>query len=139
MNARWRKINQFLASSGIGKRQSAFGTFLADEDLDTKENCTLEHDLEIEYGQELNCEQRDLIGEPVERRLRRFRLTFNNPTPRTCFRWIAYKEGSVTAPTGAPADEVQTLTRSGTVSGGTFTLSISLEGRSGTTQPIAYD
>src|SRR5688500_17175792 len=110
-NARWRKINQFLAVSGIGKKQSAFGSFMADADLDTKENCSIEHDLEIEYGQELNCEQRDLIGEPVERRLRRFRFVFNNPTPQTIFRWICYKEGSVTAPTGTPADEVQTLTR----------------------------
>lgn len=49
-NARWRKINQFLVTSSIGKKQSAFGSFLADADLDTKENCTIEHDIEIEYG-----------------------------------------------------------------------------------------
>jgi len=140
MNAIWRKINEFLAVSGIGKKQSALGEFLADADLDTRENCTLEMNIEVERGAERSCDKRDLVGEPVKRRLRQFRLTFEDPTPQQIFRYIAYMAGSVSEPTGTAQNEVQTLTRSGTVSGGGFPLSLSnFEGRSGTTKVIPYD
>ena len=138
-NSRWRKLDQFLVVSGVGKKQSGLGSFLADADLDTRENCEIEIDLEIERGQERSCDNRDLTGEPVRRRYRKLRLTYQNPTPQQLFRMIAYKEGAVTAPVGTAADEVQKLTRTGTVAGGTFTLSLTLEGRSGITKPIAFD
>ena len=48
MNSRWRKINQFLAVSGIGKKQTGLGAFLADADLNTRENCQIEIDTEVE-------------------------------------------------------------------------------------------
>lgn len=137
--ARWQKINQFLVVNGEGKIQPALGTFPADAYFDTRENCEVEVNLEIERGKQLECSGRDIYGEPVKTRYRQFRLTYNSPTPQQMFRMIAYKEGAVTSPTGTPANEVQTLTRSGTVSGGTFTLSFSLEGRSGTTKPIAWN
>jgi len=137
--ARWLKLNQFLVVSGEGKIQPVLGTFPADAYFDTRENCEVEVDLEIERSEQLSCNNRDLIGEPLKTRYRRFRLTYNSPTPQQIFRQIAYFAGSVDAPVGTPANEVQTLTRSGTVSGGTFTLSFSLEGRSGTTKPIAWD
>ncbi|HEX8289827.1 MAG TPA: hypothetical protein VF556_17730 [Pyrinomonadaceae bacterium] len=142
-NKRWRKINQFFVVSGIGKKQTAAtadgGTFLADADLDTLEPCEMEMDLVVERGEERNCDGRDLIGQPVKSRMRRFRLTYNRFTPLQAARMLAYKEGAVTAPTGAPANEVQTLSRTGDVTGGTFTISLSLEGRSGSTKPIAYN
>lgn len=139
-NSRWRKINEFLALSGIGKKQSGLGVFLADADLDTRENCTVEIDVEVERGAERSCDNRDLTGEPVKSRYRKFRLTYENPTPQQIFRMIAYKEGAVTAPVGTAANEVQTLTRSGTVSSGTFPLSLAnFEGRSGTTKQIPWN
>ena len=139
-NSRWRKINEFLAISGIGKKQSGLGAFLADADLDTRENCQLEIDVEVERGQERSCDNRDLTGEPVKSRYRKFRLTYENPTPLQMFRLIAYKEGAVTAPTGTPGNEVQTLTRTGSVTGGAFPLSVvNYEGRSGTTKLIPFN
>ena len=53
---------------------------------------------------------------------------------------IAYQTGAVTAPVGTAANEVQTLTRTGTVSGGTFPLSLAnFEGRSGSSRAIAWN
>lgn len=138
-NQRWRKINQFVAVSATGKKQSAFGTFLADAELNSRENCEIEMDLVVERTQEYNCDKVDLIGEPVKSRYRRFRFTYTNPTAHQAFRMIAYKEGAVTSPVGTPANEVQTLSRSGTVSGGTFTLGFSFEGRAGSSAPIAWN
>ena len=137
--ARWQKINQFLVVNSLGKIQPVLGTYPADAYFDARENCEVEVDLNIERGKDLECGGRDIYGEPVKSRYRRFRLTFNQPTPHQMFRMIAYKEGIVTAPTGTPANEVQTLTRSGTVSGGTFKSSLTLEGRTGTTKPIAWN
>ncbi len=143
-NATWRKLNQFFAASGSGKIQSGansgFGNFLADSAIDTLENCEVEQNMTIEYGEQRNCDKQDLTGQPVKRRRRQFRLTFTDPTPHQMFKYIAWKEGAVTSPTGTAANEVQTLTRSGTVSGGTFPLSLTdFEGRSGTTKQIPYN
>lgn len=138
-NNRWRKLNQFLVMSLIAKVQTAFGTFMANEDLDNLENCEIEMNMEIERGEQRNCNKQDLIGQPVRRRRRQFRLTYSEWTPQQAFRFAAYKEGAVTAPTGTAANEVQTLSRSGTVSGGTFKLGFTLEGRTGETKPIAWD
>lgn len=138
--SRWRKLNQFLAVSGVGKQQTAFGTFLADVDLDTRENCEIEKDFEIQRGEQRNCDQVDLIGQPVRSRFTRFRLTYNNPTPQQIFRMLCYKEGAVASPTGTPANEVQTIARTGTVSGGSFPITFpSFEGRTGTTAQIAWN
>ena len=140
MNSRWRKINRFLAISGIGKKQSGLGEFLADADLDTRENCQLEIDVEVERGAERSCDNRDLTSEPVKSRYRKFRLTYDNPTPQQMFRMIAYKEGAVTAPVATSANEAQTLTRTGNVTGGTFPISLNdLEGRSGVTKQIPFN
>lgn len=139
-NPTWRKVNQFFASSRIGKKQSAFGTFLADEDINWMERCDVEINLTVETSERRSCDGQDIVDEKVRRRRRQFRLTFNDPDPHTKFKYVAWKEGAVTAPTGTVANEVQTLTRSGTVNGGTFPLSLSnFEGRSGTTKQIPYD
>ena len=138
-NSRWRKLNQFLVMSWIGMIQSAFGVFLDDEDLDNLENCEIEMNMEIERGEQRNCNKQDLIGQPVKKRRRQFRLRYSEFTAHQAFRFAALKEGAVTAPTGTAANEVQTLTRSGTVDGGSFILGFTLEGRTGSTKPIPWN
>src|SRR5688500_11855409 len=108
-NTKWRKLNQFFVVSGAGKKQPAFGEFLADNSFDTLEPCAVEIDLVVERGEERNCDKRDLIGQPVKSRMRRFRLTYDRFTPLQAFRMIAYKEGAVDAPVGAAVNEVQKL------------------------------
>ena len=138
-NTRWRKLNEFLLTSGIGKQQSAFGVFLSDADLNFLENAEVEMNLEIERGEQRNCSKEDIIGQPVKKRHRQFRFRYSEFTPQQAFKFIAYKEGAVEDPTGTAANEVQTLTRSGSVTGGTFPLSMTLEGRSGSTKQIAWN
>lgn len=137
--ARWQKVNQFLVINGAGKIQPALGTFPADAYFDTRENCEIEVDLEIERGKQLNCNNRDIYREPVKRRYRRFRLTYSSPTPLQMFRMIAYKEGAVDAPTGTPANEVQFLSKTGVFTSGSFKLGMALEGRSGASKAISYN
>jgi hypothetical protein len=134
--ARWQKINQFLVLNGEGKIQPDLGEFPADAYFDTRENCEIEMDLEIERDKQLNCNGRDIYGEPTKSRYRRFRLNYNSPTPQQIFRHVAYFAGAVDDPVGSPANEVQFLSKSGTTSSGSFKLAMTLEGRSGVSKPV---
>src|SRR5690349_11723985 len=133
-NQRWRKIHQFLAVSGQGKVQSAFDVFMPNSDLDTRDACDIEQSDVVERRQEYDCDGVDLADEPIIRRFTQFRLTYSKINAQILARWDAYKEGVAGASSGAVANEVQTLTRNGTVSGGTFTISLTVEGKTGTTE-----
>lgn len=138
-NARFRQENFFAAFSGIGKKQTAFGTYLANADIDTRDKCTVEVRKILQRSDERDCGDRYLIEQPIRRRSHEVRFTYDRVTAQIAARWLAYFFGVAAAPTGTPANEVKTLTRSGTVSGGTFTVSITLEGRTGVSAPIAFD
>ena len=138
-NTRWRKIHQFLAVSGQGKVQSAFDVFQPNADLDTRDACDIEQSDNVNREPEYDCDGVDLINEPIRSRFTQFRLTYNKINAQILARWIAYHQGTAGASSGAVANEVQTLTRNGTVSGGTFTISLTHEGKTGTTEAIAYD
>lgn len=138
-NARFRKLNEFLLTSLIGRMQAAFGMPLLDSALDTLENCEVEMNLEIERGEQKNCDKMFIIGQPVKKRRRQFRFRFTDPTPHQMFKYTAYMTGAVEDPTGIAQNEVQTLTRSGTVDGGAFQLAMTLEGRSGVSKPISWN
>lgn len=138
-NERWRKINQFLAVSGIGMQQPALGTPLADADIDTRDKCDIEERNVVDRTDEYNCDEVDLIDQPIRRRSKQFRFTYTRPSPQIMARYLAYFLGVAASPTGSPANEVKTLTRSGTVSGGTFTITFTLEGRTGVTEAIAWN
>jgi hypothetical protein len=138
-NERWRKINAFTAFSGIGKQQSALGTALAPSDIDTRDKCEVE-ERDLKTREDLyNCDDVDLVDQPIRTQYKQFRLTYDKPTPQILARFGAYYLGVAAAPTGSPADEVKTLTRSGTVSGGTFTVTFTLEGRTGVSEAIPYN
>lgn len=138
-NERWRQIHQFLAVSGAGKVQSAYDVFQPNADLDTRDACTIEQRDVVNRRQEFDCDGADLVAEPIQNRFTQFRLSYAKLTPQILARWIAYHQGTAGASSGAVANEVQTLTRSGSVTGGTFTISITIEGKTGTTEAIAYD
>lgn len=138
-NPTWRKVNWFAAFSGIGKQQAALGTFLADADIDTRDKCDVEINENVTRGEDRSCDDVDIVGRPVKRRWVEVRLTYNQITPQILARFAALKEGVATAATGTPANEVQTLTRSGTVSGGAAPMQLILEGRTVQTKPIAWN
>jgi hypothetical protein len=134
-----RLINQFVAFSGGGKIQSAHDTAMDNADLDTRDKCEITVEDVVGRRVILDCEGRYPDDETTDTRLKRFTFVYAGLTPQILARWAGYFFGSATAPTGTPANEVQTLARTGTVSGGTFTITLSLEGRSGVTAPIAWN
>lgn len=131
--------DRFIAFSGIGKKQSAQGTALANGDIDVRDKCAITREEIIARREVRDCKDEGLIGSEIVSRMARVTLTYNELTPQILARWTAYFLGGSTAPTGTPADEVQTLARTGTVSGGTFTIALTMEGRTVETKPIAWD
>lgn len=138
-NTRQVLTDRFFVVSGAGKKQSAMGTGLANSDLDTRDKCTVTREEVVDRRVYMDCRNEDPMSSKVITRLARYTLDYAEVTPQIIARWTAYKEGASTAPTGSSANETQTLTYSGTVSGGTFTLALTLEGRTVTTKPIAYN
>lgn len=138
-NTRQVLTDRFVAFSGIGKKQTGFGTPLANSDLDTRDKCTITREEVPDRRVYMDCRGEDPVDTKIQSRFARYTFDYAEVTPQIIARWTAYKEGASAAPTGTPANEVQTLTRNGTVSGGTFTLALTLEGRTVTTKPIAWD
>ncbi len=134
-----RLIQQFAAFSGAGLRQTSWDVPMDDADLDTRDKCEITVEDVVQRRTILDCEGRDPDSRVVDTRLKRFTFVYAGLTPQILARWAGYFFGTAAAPTGTPADEVQTITRTGTVSGGTFTLTFTLEGRTGTTRPIAWN
>lgn len=127
----------FAAFSSSFKRQTAFGTARADADLDERHNCTVEFEDVIDSEVVYDCSMEDIFDEQVQSRLKRVTLTYASITPQRLFGWVAMLLGSAAAPTGTPANEVQTITINAT--GGTFTISFDFEGKSGTTSALAWN
>ncbi|MBX3288459.1 MAG: hypothetical protein KF855_03845 [Acidobacteria bacterium] len=129
----------FYSFSEIFKRQTGFGTPLADADLDTRHNCTVEFEDVVETETIYDCSDEDIFDEEVLSQLKRVTITYSTITPQILFGWIAGLLGAVTAPTGNSANEVQTLTRNGTVSSGDFDLELEFEGKTFTADDIPYN
>lgn len=139
-NTRVRAIYEYVAVSGAGKRQSAFGVFQPNADIDTRDNCRVTVSDNVNRRIEYDCDGVDIRNEAILNRDTQIVLDYTEGfTPQIFARWAAYKESAAAAPSGSTANEVQTFTRTGTVSGGTFTLSYTIEGKTGLTEAIAYD
>jgi hypothetical protein len=138
-NATWREIHKFVAFSGVGKKQAAYDDFMLPADIDTRDACRVEQNDNVTRTLEYDCDGVDLTGEPISRRFAQFRFTYEKFTGQMAARFKAYEQGVSAASTGAAANEVQTITRNGTVSGGTFTIGLSYQGRTGTTEAIQWN
>lgn len=138
-NTSIRLIQQFLAMSPTGKQQSAKDVPLLDADLSSREKCTVSVADVVDRSTIFDCEGVFVDDEITKTRIKRFTFDYAAVTPQILARWAGYFFGAAAAPTGTLANEVQTLTRTGTVSGGTFTISLTLEGRTGISQPIAWN
>lgn len=134
-----RLINSFIAINGAGKQQTAWDTPMLDADLNYRLKAAIEVSETVDRTTIFDCEGRDIDDEAINTRLKRFTLTMNAVTSQILALFGAYYFGTAAAPTGTPANEVQTLTRTGTVSGGIFTISLTMEGRTGLTAAIAWN
>lgn len=138
-NTRNELVNRFVAFSGEGKVQSAIGTAQPNSDIDVRDKCTITREEVIVRRDVRDCRNEDLTDSQIVTRMARYTLNYAEVTPQILARWFAWYAGASAAPTGTPANEVQTLTRGGTVTGGTFKIALTLEGRTATTKAIAWD
>lgn len=118
-----RRAELVTALSGVGAIQVDFDTPRAEAILDTAWPMTSDSypNVSQEIDRILSCDQQDLTGKEVVRRLTRFDMDYDaDPTLMAIN--MAYQLGVAAAPVGSPVNEVQTLTRVGT--GGTFRIGL---------------
>jgi hypothetical protein len=131
--------DRFIAISGIGMIQPDKDTPLADADIDTRLKCRIALEDNVDRLIRRDCEDVDRTSEKTRTRYRRLRLTFTSITAQLKALFFAYYLGTASNPTGSAQNEIQTLSRSGTVNAGFFALALTLEGRTATTTPLAFD
>jgi hypothetical protein len=102
---------RFLALSGIGMQQAAFGTALDADDIDTRDNVTIEITDDRTRETVYDCGGQDIHEESIQTQLKRVTITYNSVTAQIIARWLAYFLGAAAAPTGT-GPYVHALTRS---------------------------
>lgn len=138
-NTRQVLNDRFIVFNSVGKKQSAQGVGLANSDLDLRIKAAITRNDSVTRREIRDCKDQDLIGSEIQSRFARYTLALNEVTPQLIALFSAWYLGASASPTGTPADEIQTLARTGTVSGGTFTIALTLEGRTVTTKAIAWN
>src|SRR5579883_51028 len=135
--ASFRESNLSIVMNGAGKKQSAIHAPFGVSDFDTVVSINNEKTFPAltENTEEIyDCTGEDIIFERVNSRFARVTLNLN-PTGKVLAPFFAYLLGQAAAPTGAPANEQQTVTV--TATGGSYTLELDFEGVVFKTQPIA--
>lgn len=133
-----RQETYFLAFSSAFKQQSALDVPLANGDIDILLPLVEPTRPQREQSRETiyDCDGVHVRQTYVNSELMRWNFSVQ-PSARMFAGFMALAKGAAGSFSGSAADEVQTLTS--TATGGTFTLSLDFEGRSGTTAPIAYN
>jgi hypothetical protein len=121
----WRTIANFAAVANLARLTAAFPA-------STKRWVTVEERIEKVF----DCSTEHEVDEYVRQRLARLSIDFQ-VTPQLLAGFLAFLAGASAAPTGATANEVQTVTV--TATGGTFILSLVTDAGTVTTVPIAFD
>jgi len=137
-NTREELVDRFFVLSGEGLVQSARGVGIPNADLDTRDKCTITRELIVDRKETRDCRDEFLTGRKIRTRYARITLNYTELTPHIIHRWSAPFLGAAVAPTGTPANEVQSLAVSGMSAGDTLTLAMTLEGRTVTTEEIVY-
>jgi hypothetical protein len=134
-----RLDKQFMAINIEGKQQTAMDSPMSDADLNYRLKAAITVQEVVDRRTILDCDGRDIDDEVTRTRLKRFTLDLAAVNPQLMAVFGGYYFGATTAPTGTVTNEIQKLLRTGTVSGGYFTLSLTLEGRTGITGQIAWN
>lgn len=128
----------FISFSPTFKRQSAWDAAMANAELSSRHPQATPTFPSNQFTREetRDCSGEYVIFEEITSRLKRLRFGFN-PSAQLAAGWLALAMGAAAAPTGSPADEVQTI--SSTASGGTFRLTFNFEGISEQTSALAFN
>lgn len=127
LSFRGRKL--VVAFSGDYKRQSAFGTPLADADIDTRhpQSAPVYPGRTVTREEIRDCTGEYVIREDITSRLARLAFSFD-ADPRLVAGWLAYAQGAAAAPSGTQTAVVWELTVTGTLTAGYFTVNHTFEG-----------
>lgn len=128
----------YYAFTSIFKKQTSFGSALADADLDERHNCTVTFEDVKERETVFDCAQEDIVDEETTSQLKRVRLSYSSITPQRLYGWITMLLSSTAAATGTPNDEVQTITQAD-ADGGAAPWTFAFEGLSSTTSNLAWN
>lgn len=131
-NVRESLADRFIVFPKEGIVQAAWDTAVANADITVRHKCQIARSLDVERREIRDCRDEDLVNRTVKRRRRTYTLTYTEVSDEILSFWTAPYLGAAAAPTGTPANEVQTLADAGTAG----TLSMTLEGRTVTTQSI---
>ena len=131
-NVREILSDRFIVFPKEGIVQAAWDTPVANSDITERLKCTIARSKSVDRREIRDCRDEDLVERKVLTRSDTVTLTI---TELNDF-WLAYFTalylGTAAAPTGTPANEVQTITDAGTDG----TLAMTLEGRTVITQNI---
>jgi hypothetical protein len=131
MAGSFRNRKLVVAFNGAFKRQSAFGVPMAASDIDTRHPQTTPTypSKNVTREEVRDCSGEYVIAEEITSRLARLRFAFDADAYLLAG-WLAYAQGVAAAPSGTRTNEVQTITPTGTVSGGTWNYEFEFEGLS---------
>lgn len=120
--------------SGAFLRQSAFGVPLDPSDIDTRHpQLTPTYPGRILTREQIrDCSGEYVIREDITSRMARLRFSFD-ADPYLLGGWMALAQSLAAAPSGVRTAEVQTITPTGDVSVGTWTIGLTFEGITDTT------
>jgi len=124
--------DRFVVFPAEGIVQAAWDTPVANADITVRHKVQIARSLDVERQEIRDCRDEDLVDRKVRTRRRTMTLTYTEVSDQILAMWTALYLGTAAAPTGTPANEVQTLTDGGTAG----TLAMTLEGRTVTTQSI---
>lgn len=132
-------VNLFAAFSPTFKTQTNLQTALSPSDLTKRLPLVQPSKPSTNKNKRTiyHCNGIDIIEEKIGSQFSRWSFGFP-ASAQLIAGFAAMSYGAAQAPTGAPQDEVQTVLNAAATAG-TFTLTLSLEGRVGTTKPIAFD
>ncbi len=122
----------FGAMSGAAVQQTAFGTPLADNDLDLRIKAAITFDEVNPTDPIYDCDESDQVGETETGKLMRITITYAQLTAKILAAWVAYFLGLAAVDGASQTNEVQTIT--GLVDGDT--ISFNFDGKNATSKPV---
>ena len=128
------------AFPGAFKRESVFGTPMNIADIDTRhpQSTPTYPSRTVNREQIKDCSGEYIIREDITSRLSRLRFSFDADA-HLLSGWTAYGYGAALAPAGTRTNEVQTITPSAAITGGTWFFSFTFEGKTSQSAVLPYN